>query len=347
MQFNIGNTPQYKVRRQKFGIGSMLLLIAVGAAFVGAGTFAMKSSAIDETWVRTNGKVVDTTSQISDGSTIYYPVIEYQVEGKNYRISGSGGSSFAPGIGSQKELAYNPQTPQVAKAVDGSGTKVMMGSFTVIGALLILAAPIFYMRSLKRSQKISNLTANGRKVQGIITDIQSMGGGNGGNNSYRIIVAAVDLHGGTRNYTSDPLEGIAGLAMADFRNNPIPIDVYLDPTDPENYYVDISDVPNLTPQRIQELIKSAIGKFQPQSMNTGQTPTTAVAPAAPGTVPPAQPNPAGPAANVLPVVPITTAPTTITNASDKPDAAMPGTADTLRPADANQVPPNLPPDQQQ
>ena len=48
--------------------------------------------------------------------------------------------------------------------------------------------------------------------------------------------------------------------MADFRNNPIAIDVYIDTTNPKKYYVDISDIPNLTPERIQELIKSALDR---------------------------------------------------------------------------------------
>jgi len=72
--------------------------------------------------------------------------------------------------------------------------------------------------------------------------------------TYNLIVSA-SYNGVVNNYISDSLNGVAGLAMSDFNNNPISIDVYINPLNPEEYYVDISDIPTLTPDRIIELIK--------------------------------------------------------------------------------------------
>lgn len=100
---------------------------------------------------------------------------------------------------------------------------------------------------------------NGQQLQGVLVNINSSGSGSG--SSYRIEVSAVDPSGAVQNYLSDHLTGIGGLAMMDFRNTPIPIDVFVDPLDHRNYYVDVADIPNLTPERIMELLKSvAINK---------------------------------------------------------------------------------------
>ena len=276
ISFNtLGNTG-IKVRRQKFGLGAFIILVLLGIAFTAFGLFIVRSSQIDKSWIKVRGEVVEVSSTISQGSTLYTPIIKYEVNGQSHRITPSSSSSFYP-TGSHREVAYNPARPNEAKVIEGTGTKLLLLAFPAIGMLLLVLAPILFFRSIKRSQRISNLTQTGQKLQGVITDIQSTGSTNG-NNVYRIVVSAVDPAGATQNYKSDSLAGVAGLAMADFRNNPIPIDVYIDPADPKNYYVDISDIPNLTPERIGELIKSAISNARP---------TTMTQPAVPSQIPPA------------------------------------------------------------
>lgn len=76
------------------------------------------------------------------------------------------------------------------------------------------------------------------------------------NQSYKIVVAATYRNDTVRHFIGDPVTGSAGaLLMADFHDNPIPIDVYVDSVNPENYYVDIADIQSHTPERIGELIK--------------------------------------------------------------------------------------------
>lgn len=244
-------------RRHKFGVGALVFLLLFGAAFVLVGFFVINSLKIDSSWARTTGRIVDSRSSFSNGSTTYSAIIRYSVNGQNYQTASSFGSSFMPSIGGTKEVAYNPAQPGEAKIVEGAGATWWIWLFPAIGVVVLIVAPILFIKSLKRSSKINNLLQTGQKLQGVLTDINSSVGNNN-QGGYRIVVSAADPAGVVRNYTSDLISGIGGLSMADFRAHPILIDVYIDPTNPESYYVDISDIPNLTPQRISELIKSAV-----------------------------------------------------------------------------------------
>ena len=90
------------------------------------------------------------------------------------------------------------------------------------------------------------------------------------------MVSPTYSRGKDQKYKSDSLTGIGGLAMADFRTNPIPIDVFIDPSNPAEYYVDVSDVPNLTPERIATLIKNAAAQVGIMSNNQPIQPSSTV-----------------------------------------------------------------------
>lgn len=259
----------FKVRRQKFGIFSLISLLLFGAIFTVAGVFAIKSSKIDPNWTRISGEVVESSSRIDDGKTIYTPVVQYSANGQIYKVTSSIGSSFYPNIGDKREVAYNPTRPEQAKVVEGAGTQAFLWLFPAIGFGVLVLAPVLFVRSLRRSNKIKSLMQTGQKLQGVLVDIQSAGRSNN-KNTYRIVVSATDNTGTVQNYLSDELSGIGGLSMADFRKNPIPIDVYIDPTNSQNYYVDLSDIPNLTPERIGELIKSVVNMNKPQTIANAQ-----------------------------------------------------------------------------
>lgn len=271
--FNTNSLGGYKVRRQKFGIGSLMILVVMGVVALGVGIITMKASKIDPSWQHVTGRINDYSSNVdtTDNTKTYRAIVDYEVDGESYQIKSSFGNSSIPVKGDPKEVAYNPNDPNDAKVVDGAGGFVGW-VIMAFGAGFLVAAPILFVRARHRSEAIQNLTQSGQKLQGVIIDIQSYGSTNSGvdetrgSNSYKIVVAATDSSGSVQNYVSDTLTGIGGLAMADFRNNPIPIDVYLDPTNPQNYYVDVSDVPNLTPERIRGLIESAVKTTQPQSI---------------------------------------------------------------------------------
>ncbi len=268
LNYNVLNIG-FKIKRKKFGIGELIFLVLFGGAFTGAGFLAINGLKVDFGWARTYGEVVSSSSKISDGSTTHTPVVRYSVDGQEYWITSSISSGFAPTIGEKREVAYNPDQPNQAKIVEGIGTMWWLWLFPISGVIILVIAPISFILSLRRSSTINNLVQKGMKLQGILSDIQSSGNNNG---SYKIIVSAPDSTGTVHNYISDSLDGVAGLSLTNFQNNPIPIDVYIDPANPQNYYVDISGIPNLTPQRISELIQSAIKGKQPKSiLDTQQT----------------------------------------------------------------------------
>lgn len=273
ISFNTNSLGGYKVRRQKFGLGSLTILFVIGAAFIGGGIVTTRVSKIDPEWKRVTGVINDYSSDRrgTDNTKTYWAIVDYEVDGESYQVRSSSGSSSIPNKGGPQEVAYNPDDPEDAKVVGGVGG--VFGWIIVgLGVGLILSAPVLYMRSRNRSNTIGNLMQSGQKRQGVIVDVLSYGTNTSGvnetgvSNSYKVVVAATDSSGAVKNYTSDTLTGIGGLAMADFRNNPIPIDVYIDPANPHNYYVDVSDVPNLTPERIRGLIASAAQATQPQSV---------------------------------------------------------------------------------
>ncbi len=130
---------------------------------------------------------------------------------------------------------------------------------------MIVLGTFLFIRSIKRNNNIKRLIQSGQKLQGVVVDVSEA------NNGDVITVSATGPSGNVQSYTSDPVQGIGVVSLADFKNNPIPIDVYIDPADPENYYVDISDVPNLTPERINELFKSMTSNSQTNTVAGGQS----------------------------------------------------------------------------
>lgn len=257
-----------KVRRQKFGIGPMVFLLLFGASFVGAGVFAIQSNKIDPSWTRVTGEIVDSSSRTSDGSTTYSPVVKYEVSGQSYRVASNMGSSSYPKIGGTREIAYDPSRPNESKVVEGTGSILWLYLFPIIGTACVVIGLYAFIRSTKRSGNINRLMQSGQKLQGILVDIQS--GSSNRKGGYKIVVSATDLSGTVQNFVSDQLTGIGGLAMADFRSNPIQIDVYLDPANPNNYYVDVADIPNITSERIADLIKTAVQNKQEATTPTNE-----------------------------------------------------------------------------
>lgn len=268
MNINLNsNIPNLKVRRQNFGIGSALFLLLFGAVFTGVGVLALRSNEVDPNWTKVTGEVVDSTSRTGDSSTTYSPVVKYEVNGRSYRVASRISSSSYPRIGEKREVAYNPVRPDQSKVVEDASTQWFLYLFPLVGIVCLAIAAYAFIRSIRRSGNISRLVQSGQKLQGVLVDVRSQGSGN--NSGYKIVVSATDQSGTVQNYVSDSLIGIGGLAMADFRNNPIPIDVYIDPANPQNYYVDVADIPNLTPERIGELIKSATQNKQTTTFADG------------------------------------------------------------------------------
>jgi len=253
-----------KPKRLKSGIGTLIFLMLFGLVFAAAGLFIRSSMQIDPNWTIISGEIIDVSrnSGTRDRSDTYSPIVEYVVDGQAYIATSNFSSSSYPTIGGSKEVAYNPLSPGESKIVQGGFSKLLWLIFFLIGVLCFVLGPVLFIRSHIRGRDIKKLIGYGLKLQGVLVDVKTTGGKQ---KSSKILVSAVDLAGQVQTYESDSLTDIANLYMADYRKNPIAIDVYLDPTDHENYYVDISDIKGITPQRINDLIKLAQTNANPEN----------------------------------------------------------------------------------
>src|SRR6185312_3149833 len=96
---NFSNFSGMRTRRQKFGIGSLIILLLFGVVFAGVGLFMYNSAKIDPSWTRVSGQVVNVSSSYSNNSTSYTPTVQYQANGQTYKVSSSIGTSSNPAIG--------------------------------------------------------------------------------------------------------------------------------------------------------------------------------------------------------------------------------------------------------
>jgi hypothetical protein len=247
----------FKARRQGFGLGSLLLLLVIGGSFLGTSTIFAKSFFGHKDWPKVTGEVIDVATHSSSDGTTYAPVVQYVVGSQTYKVTSSLATSSYPTKGAHLDVAYNPANPAQAEVDMGLLSQLFFWIFPVIGAGLILLGLVLFILSQRRAGKIHHLVQTGQKVQGVVVEIRQSQTTVNNAQGYQVVVSAPDGKGSTAEYISDTLTGIGGLAMADFRTHPIPIDVYLDPAEPKNYYVDISDIPGLTLDRIKELIQKA------------------------------------------------------------------------------------------
>lgn len=285
MQFSLGGMfgKSLTTKRNTFGVGSLVGLLILGAMFLGIGGIFVASSQIDSAWTRVDGTIVGSDRSSSSDST-YAPIVSYTVNGATYQVKSSISTSSYPTVGNTMQVAYNPSAPGEAKIVSGKSTMLLLMIFPAIGLIMIILGPVMFVRSRKRGQAIEQLIHSGQKVTGVMTDIKQTGSKNG-SSTYKLVVSAADASGVVRHYTSDSLTGMIGLVMASFQGKAMPIDVYLDPGNPEHYYVDISDIPSLNAQSITQLVNSA------RSAMPGTENTPGVLQAAPTPVPQAPQDP--------------------------------------------------------
>lgn len=239
----------FKARRQS-AIGIGIFLIFFGLIFAAAGAFFyMEGSYQPEGWKKISGKVVSLSeSRDSDGDITYTPTVQYEVDNTAYTTRSSISSSSRPAIGSAVPVVYNPDVPSEAKVLLDSIFSLI---FVGVGLLIMGSGIFIFIKAVQRASSIKRLMREEYKVTGVLAGVNNGGGRSG---TVTISVAAVDHSGVSRVFESDQLSGIGALAMADYQKTPIPIDVYVNPSSPEEYYVDIADIPGLTPERIKDLL---------------------------------------------------------------------------------------------
>lgn len=105
--------------------------------------------------VVTEGFVVKMDPSTSDGSTTYAPIVEFQVNEKNYSFKG-GISSNPPqySVGDRVDVRYNPDNPDIAQ-ID-KGFERWLTPIILIPAMIIAAIIVnfFLIRAWRRGESI-------------------------------------------------------------------------------------------------------------------------------------------------------------------------------------------------
>ncbi len=246
----IMTSKQTRLVRHTFSLNDFVFLEFFGAVFIGVSLLFVNIQNIDPSWIRSQGEVVDIVETYGSrrSGPIYYPVFKYSVNGQIYQFTRGWGSSAYPAIGSKAEIAYNPNQPGQANAVQSIGGWIGLSLFLIVGIIVVILAPVLFIKSLKRSRVIKNLIQIGQKIEGTVVRLKSVGGPKRTRNyrNYKIIVLATNNAGITKEYISDRVGSYTDLASVDFHKNPIPVGVYIHPVNSEQYYVDIEGMSDLT-----------------------------------------------------------------------------------------------------
>lgn len=232
----------------------LLMFIIPGAIFLLIGLLGFDSVRIDSGWNRTFGLVNDVDIVSGSRKTTYTPVVEYKIDGESYIVTGKIYSDNAPIVGSSIEIAYNPQRPSDGKLVQESGgSSLKMWVSTSFGAILLLIGIDMYIKDRRRLREIAELQQNGQKTRGIIDKLVFTGLWSR-QPMYKIVARAVGIDGQVNKFTSDQVTGSIANVFKDVRSKKIPIDIYLDLSNPKKYFVDTSIFPTLSADEKAELV---------------------------------------------------------------------------------------------
>lgn len=133
----------------KIELFSGIFVLVLGAGlFAGAFIFRQNRGYKVANWVHASATVVDYYTDTSDEDTLYYEIILYTVDGKDYRKRGEVGSSVIPLRGGTREIAYNPDNPDEFVFVSTGGTIFIV--MLVAGAAFVFASVLLFATMAKR-----------------------------------------------------------------------------------------------------------------------------------------------------------------------------------------------------
>ena len=107
-------------------------------------------------FVKTTGTIVSLREDSSDDSSVYYPTVEYSVDGKTYTGELDTGSGSYK-IGKTIPVLYDPNDPAVVH--DGSGVGIY---FIAVGAVILLM--IFFL-TVKQKTSVNKLKERQGEIQ--------------------------------------------------------------------------------------------------------------------------------------------------------------------------------------
>ena len=138
-----------KSYHKNFGLGSLIILLLISGAIAVIGVVANNIATPNDIWPRTNGTFAGYEKGGTRNSS-YYPVVDYTVNGQNYRIKSQVNSQSISEVGAPKEVAYNPDNPAEAKVVADQQIQFIIRALFVISAGLAIFAIFRFIISRKR-----------------------------------------------------------------------------------------------------------------------------------------------------------------------------------------------------
>lgn len=114
--------------------------------------------------------------------------------------------------------------------------------------------------SKRHDQKVDYLSKIGHKVRGTVVRVQAVGTPETVRKnelySCKIIVSVLPNPSNPDNaieYTSVPRLELGWLADIDLKSTQIPVDVYVDPTNPKSYFIDIGELVTMNDEQVEAL----------------------------------------------------------------------------------------------
>ena len=243
----------------KLRLGALMALGVIGLFTIVMSVVSLSQGSSRDDWKSTMGRVEAVSQKNNDQGIRFNGIIHYQVEGKNYVIEDPELQTIRPRIGSPKEVFYKSTNPNEAVFELENSFPVWSLLGVIFGLALSGVSGYMLFKKYQRQQFVNKLVKDGTKLNGVLSDVlpDSQAKNADLTIDYRLTVSTVDILGNARSYISDRVSGPAGISLASFRSNPIPIDVYVDAMNPDDYYVDLSEIPELTPLRIAQMIQNA------------------------------------------------------------------------------------------
>jgi hypothetical protein len=234
------------VNRDFLARWSWRLFMAIGVVIliVGAVMFVRTVRFVAEAEHAT-GTVVDLSRRSDSEGTVFYPVVRFVTANAEpiEFVSSSGSSPASESPGDRVEVLYDPDDPYGAQLSGIFHVWLGPAVLAMVGAGFVASA--WYTRRRTRVTSVADaewLRAHGHHLNGdsprVVTDSVEIQG----SSPFRL---EVDVHDATRDEVRVLISDPIWFDPTPHLENRKTLDVYVDPTRPERYLVDISFLPRL------------------------------------------------------------------------------------------------------
>lgn len=191
-------------------------------------------------WARTVGQVDGFNKKIEGDRVFFEPVFNFEVGGVlQEKLLAK--TEVSPEIGRQASVLFDPQNPTQA-IIGGLEIWRFVGILPIIVGVLAIFSfnkkPQIHLETEEENLRhINKLKRTGVEIKGQIIDIEVID-----IHHAKAIIRAKTVGGLTKNHRSAPIEGLTDGALVGYLSDPRPISIYVNPENPEDYFVNSEDV---------------------------------------------------------------------------------------------------------